>query len=183
VTGLETLSLLRAVAPVNVRFVSSLNSSAFRSSLTMNISVVDQNPGAFSEAYWEINSLRVYTPFWTLSCTIIWLSLAFSFGFILDDTDNINGQYFANQTCLLSVRITRVTTRVHMYINGNRTVVTLSNMERSDSSRTYRFMTSASSSVYLRRDAVNSFLKPPDGSFSLAIDCFHRSAMHWDRGS
>ncbi|KAK7472629.1 hypothetical protein VKT23_000742 [Stygiomarasmius scandens] len=24
---------------------------------------VDQNPGAFSEAYWEINSLRVYTPF------------------------------------------------------------------------------------------------------------------------
>jgi len=24
--------------------------------------VVDQNPGAFADAYWEINSLRVYTP-------------------------------------------------------------------------------------------------------------------------
>jgi hypothetical protein len=24
--------------------------------------VVDNNPTAFSEAYWEINSLRVYTP-------------------------------------------------------------------------------------------------------------------------
>jgi len=24
--------------------------------------VVDQNPGAFVDAYWEVNSLRVYTP-------------------------------------------------------------------------------------------------------------------------
>ena len=24
--------------------------------------VVDQNPGAFADAYWEVNSLRVYTP-------------------------------------------------------------------------------------------------------------------------
>jgi hypothetical protein len=23
---------------------------------------VDNNPSAFSEAYWEINSLRIYTP-------------------------------------------------------------------------------------------------------------------------
>ena len=26
------------------------------------ISVVDQNPEAFVDAYWEVNSLRVYTP-------------------------------------------------------------------------------------------------------------------------
>ena len=24
--------------------------------------VVDQNPEAFADAYWEVNSLRVYTP-------------------------------------------------------------------------------------------------------------------------
>ena len=26
------------------------------------LSVVDQNPEAFADAYWEVNSLRVYTP-------------------------------------------------------------------------------------------------------------------------
>lgn len=26
------------------------------------LSVVDQNPEAFVDAYWEINSLRIYTP-------------------------------------------------------------------------------------------------------------------------
>ena len=27
-----------------------------------SIADVDSNPGEFSEAYWEINALRVYTP-------------------------------------------------------------------------------------------------------------------------